>query len=85
MLPGAAAALVAGLGAGAAMAWLVLPAADLRPLTGAVRDVGLVMDPWTVAAVALGFAAVLAVGVVAAALDQRRVSPASAARLGDAE
>ena len=54
VLPGAAAALVAGLGAGVAMAWLVLPAADLRPLTGAVRDVGLVVDPWTVAAVALG-------------------------------
>jgi putative ABC transport system permease protein len=85
VVPGAAAALVAGLGAGVAMAWLVLPAADLRPLTGAVRDVGLVVDPWTVAAVALGFAAVLAAGVVAAALDQRRVSPAAAARLGDAE
>jgi len=85
VLPGAVAALAAGLVAGLATAWLVLPAADLRPLTGAVTETAVVVPPWTVAAVAAGFAAVLALGVLGAALEQRRVSPAAAARLGDAE
>jgi putative ABC transport system permease protein len=85
VLPGAVAALAGGLAAGLATAWLVLPAADLRPLTGGALEVPVTVGPWTVAAVALGFAAVLAAGVAAAAFDQRRVSPAAAARLGDAE
>jgi putative ABC transport system permease protein len=84
VLPGAVVALAAGLVAGLGTAWLVLPAADLRPLTGAVAETAVVVPVWTVAAVAAGFAAVLVVGVLAAALEQRRVSPA-AARLGDAE
>jgi len=85
VLPGAVVALAAGLVAGLATAWLVLPAADLRPLTGAVAETAVVVPAWTVAAVAAGFAAVLVAGVVGAALEQRRVSPAAAARLGDAE
>jgi putative ABC transport system permease protein len=85
VLPGAVVALAAGLVAGLVTAWLVLPAADLRPLTGAVAETAVVVPVWTVAAVAAGFAAVLVVGVLGAALEQRRVSPAAAARLGDAE
>jgi putative ABC transport system permease protein len=85
VLPGAVVALAAGLVAGLATAWLVLPAADLRPLTGAVAEPPVVVPVGTVAAVAAGFAAVLLAGVLLAALEQRRVSPAAAARLGDAE
>jgi predicted lysophospholipase L1 biosynthesis ABC-type transport system permease subunit len=85
VLPGAVVALAAGLVAGLVTAWLVLPAADLRPLTGAVAETAVVVPAWTVAAVAAGFTAVLLAGVLGAALEQRRVSPATAARLGDAE
>jgi putative ABC transport system permease protein len=85
VLPGAVVALAAGLVAGLVTAWLVLPAAVLRPLTGAVAETAVVVPAWTVAAVAAGFTAVLLAGVLGAALEQRRVSPATAARLGDAE
>jgi hypothetical protein len=85
VLPGAVAALAAGLVAGLATAWLVLPAADLRPLTGAVTETAVVVRPGRVAAVAAGFAAVLALGVLGAALEQRRSARPPAARLGDAE
>jgi hypothetical protein len=80
VLPTAIASLVAGVGAGLGLAWLVLPAADLRPLTGSVLAPPTQVPLVLVLAVVAAFALTVALSVLAAVAAGRAVSPATAAR-----
>jgi len=83
VLPAAAAALVAGIAGGLAMTWLIVPATDLRPLTGAVLPASTVVPVLTLAAVGLAFFGVVSLAVLTAAAAGRAVSPAAAARISE--
>jgi putative ABC transport system permease protein len=84
-LPAGLAGLVAGLVAGFGLTWLVLPAADLRPLTGSSQPLAVVAPPAAVLAVAGVFTLVVVLAVVVAAVAGRSVSPVEAARTVDAQ
>jgi putative ABC transport system permease protein len=82
-LPPVTVALLAGGGFGIGLAWLVLPGIDLAVFTGGARSVPLIVD-WARTALLLG--AVLAtvlVGVVLAAIADRRRQLGRALRVGD--
>lgn len=85
VLPVAVVALLTGVVTGTALAWLVLPAAHLRALTGGVAEPAIAAPPAVLLGICAGFAAILLLALLAAVLDQRRVSPAAVARLGDGE
>jgi putative ABC transport system permease protein len=84
-LPVGLAGLVAGLVAGLGLTWLVLPAADLRPLTGSAQAPAVVASAASVLSVAGAFAVVLALAVGVAVVAGRSVSPVEAARTVEAE
>jgi putative ABC transport system permease protein len=83
VVPVVTVALLVGVLGGIGTALLVLPVADLRPLSGAELAVPVHLAARPLAAVCAGFAAVLGVAVLAAVTAGRRVSPAAAARAGD--
>jgi putative ABC transport system permease protein len=83
VVPVVTVALVVGVLGGVGLAALVLPVADLRPLSGAELAVPVRVAAGSLGAVCAGFAAVLAVAVAAAVVAGRRVSPAAAARAGE--
>jgi len=84
-LPTGLGGLVAGLVAGLGLTWLVLPAADLRPLTGAAQPPAVVASAVTVLGVAGAFVVVVAFAVAVAVVAGRSVSPVEAARTVEAE
>jgi putative ABC transport system permease protein len=83
-LPAALAGLVAGLVAGFGLTWLVLPAADLRPLAGSSQPLAVVASPAAVLTVAGVFVLVVVLAVVVAVVAGRSVSPVEAARTVEA-
>jgi len=78
--PVAAGAVLGGVVGGLLLARLVLPVADLRPLTGAVVPPPVLVPVWPVVAIVVGLGVVVALGVLGAVLAGRSVSPAQAAR-----
>ncbi len=69
--PVAVTGLVAGTGAGLAMAWLVVPALDVRRFTGLAERSAAVLDARALATVVLGFAAVTAAATLVGAFAAR--------------
>jgi putative ABC transport system permease protein len=84
-LPSGLAGLVAGVVAGLGLTELVLPAADLRPLTGSADPPVVVASAAAVLGVAGAFVAAVALAVGVAVVAGRSVSPVEAARTGEAE
>lgn len=83
-LPAGVAGLVAGSVAGLGLTWLLLPASDLRALTGAVDPPAVVVPVTVVLGVAGAFAVVIALAVAVAVVAGRSVSPVEAARTVEA-
>ncbi len=84
VVPIAVVAAATGLGVGLWIARLVLPAADLRPLTGAVFIPPVSLAWAQLALLVLGYACVVAAAVGVGAVAGRAVSPAEAARTAEA-
>ncbi len=84
-LPTGLAGLGAGLAAGLGLTWLVLPVADLRPLTGSAQPPAVVASAAAVLGVAGAFVVVVALAVGIAVAAGRSVSPVEAARTVEAE
>jgi putative ABC transport system permease protein len=80
VVPVAVGGLLGGLAGGVLLSWLVLPVADLRPLTGSPLPPPVLVPALPVALIGLGYVVVVGAGIVAAARAGRSVSPAQAAR-----